>query len=247
MKKTKFESDWLRQQAQAMDIELDDDLLSDDDDDGQKAQQKATVKAKIRQWKQELQILLEQPIITRTKVGGGKLVTTDTIQELLASQTEPAEYNPHISMLKLSRAVTDFEQNFKMKRAPRKVRWTKAFRKAAGKEMTIDKSLEFEKRRNIPVRYDRELMATTLKAMKRIQDIRQRREEAFYKNRMAGHKDRERQENIREVQHNIELVGAYTETAQVAMDAVRKKVLAQKQLAEAAQRQTETEGAMDQD
>ncbi|KAJ1656507.1 ATPase-activating ribosome biosynthesis protein [Dispira simplex] len=138
-------------------------------------------------------------------------------------------------------------KSFKMKRAPRKVRWTKAFRKAAGKEMTIDKSLEFEKRRNIPVRYDRELMATTLKAMKRIQDIRQRREEAFYKNRMAGRKDRERQENIREVQHNIELVGAYTETAQVAMDAVRKKVLAQKQLAEAAQKQTETEGAMDQD
>ncbi|KAJ1949810.1 ATPase-activating ribosome biosynthesis protein [Dispira parvispora] len=134
-----------------------------------------------------------------------------------------------------------------MKRAPRKVRWTKAFRKSAGKEMTIDKSLEFEKRRNIPVRYDRELMATTLKAMKRIQDIRQRREEAFYKNRMAGRKDRERQENIREVQHNIELVGAYTETAQVAMDAVRKKTLAQKQLAEAAQRQAETEGAMDQD
>ncbi|KAJ1656508.1 ATP-dependent RNA helicase [Dispira simplex] len=109
MKKTKFESDWLRQQAQAMDIELDDDLLSDDDD-GQKAQQEATVKAKVRQWKQELRILLEQPIVTRTKVGGGKLVTTDTIQELLASQSEPAEYNPHISMLKLSRAVTDFEQ-----------------------------------------------------------------------------------------------------------------------------------------
>ncbi|KAJ2841094.1 ATPase-activating ribosome biosynthesis protein, partial [Coemansia erecta] len=54
-----------------------------------------------------------------------------------------------------------------MKRNPRKVRWTKAFRKAAGKEMAIDSTFEFEKRRNVPVRYDRDLMSTTLKAMKR--------------------------------------------------------------------------------
>ncbi|KAI8998624.1 ribosomal protein L24e-domain-containing protein [Trametes punicea] len=76
-------------------------------------------------------------------------------------------------------------KNFKMKRNPRKVRWTKAFRKAAGKEMTIDSTIDFEKRRNVPVRYDRELVQTTVKAMKRIAEIRQRREHAFWKNRMA--------------------------------------------------------------
>ena len=48
-----------------------------------------------------------------------------------------------------------------MKRNPRKVRWTKAFRKAAGKEMTVDSTLEFEKRRNVPVRYDREPVSYT--------------------------------------------------------------------------------------
>ncbi|KAJ3550983.1 hypothetical protein NMY22_g86 [Coprinellus aureogranulatus] len=76
-------------------------------------------------------------------------------------------------------------KNFKMKRNPRKVRWTKAFRKAAGKEMTIDSTIDFEKRRNVPVRYNRELVQTTIKAMKRIQEIRSKRERAFFKNRMA--------------------------------------------------------------
>ncbi|KAI0664793.1 ribosomal protein L24e-domain-containing protein [Cubamyces menziesii] len=76
-------------------------------------------------------------------------------------------------------------KNFKMKRNPRKVRWTKAFRKAAGKEMTIDSTIDFEKRRNVPVRYDRELVQTTVKAMKRIAEIKQKREHAFWKNRMA--------------------------------------------------------------
>ncbi|KAJ6547633.1 ribosomal protein L24e-domain-containing protein [Mycena capillaripes] len=83
-------------------------------------------------------------------------------------------------------------KNFKMKRNPRKVRWTKAFRKAAGKEMTIDSTIDFEKRRNIPVRYDRELVQTTLKAMKRVSEIKKRRELAFWKNRMAVSRDKHR-------------------------------------------------------
>ncbi|KAG8684847.1 ATPase-activating ribosome biosynthesis protein [Ceratobasidium sp. 423] len=76
-------------------------------------------------------------------------------------------------------------KNFKMKRNPRKVKWTKAFRKAAGKEMTIDSTFEFEKRRNIPVRYNRELVHTTLKAMQRVTEVRAKRERAFWKARMA--------------------------------------------------------------
>ncbi|ORX49438.1 hypothetical protein DM01DRAFT_1368008 [Hesseltinella vesiculosa] len=96
-------------------------------------------------------------------------------------------------------------KNFKMKRNPRKVRWTKAFRKSAGKEMTIDSTFEFEKRRNVPVRYDRNLMATTIKAMKRVQEIRAKRERVFYKNRMAGNKEKDMAENVRLLEQNIEL------------------------------------------
>ncbi|PKI83731.1 ATPase-activating ribosome biosynthesis protein [Malassezia vespertilionis] len=76
-------------------------------------------------------------------------------------------------------------KNFKLKRNPRKVRWTKAFRKASGKEMTVDSTLEFEKRRNIPVRYNRELVTATISAMDRIMQIKARRERAFYRARMA--------------------------------------------------------------
>lgn len=78
-----------------------------------------------------------------------------------------------------------------MKRNPRKLKWTKAYRKNAGKEMVVDSTLQFAARRNVPVRYDRELFAKTLKAMERISEIRTRRERIFYKKRMAGKRARE--------------------------------------------------------
>ncbi|KAI8991939.1 ribosomal protein L24e-domain-containing protein [Mycotypha africana] len=114
-------------------------------------------------------------------------------------------------------------KNFKMKRNPRKVRWTKAFRKASGKEMVIDSTFEFEKRRNVPVRYDRNLMATTIKAMKRVQEIRARRERAFYKNRMAGNKDLEKEDDIRVVNQNIELAPLEAKKRVQAIKAEKEK------------------------
>lgn len=78
---------------------------------------------------------------------------------------------------------------FKQRRNPRKLKWTKAFRKAAGKELAVDSTLTFAQRRNVPVRYNRELVETTIKAMSRIEEIRQKRERAFYKNRMKNNKE----------------------------------------------------------
>ncbi|KAL7411544.1 ribosomal protein L24e-domain-containing protein [Mrakia frigida] len=97
-------------------------------------------------------------------------------------------------------------KNFKMKRNPRKVRWTKSFRKAAGKEMTIDSTFEFQKRRNVPVRYDRELVQTTLKAIKRVTEIKERRERAFFKNRMALNPSLALASDTREVTRHLGLV-----------------------------------------
>lgn len=81
-------------------------------------------------------------------------------------------------------------KNFKMKRNPRKLKWTKAFRKAAGKEMVVDSTLLFQARRNEPVRYNRELALKTLAAMDRIAAIKSRRERVFYKRRMGGNGQR---------------------------------------------------------
>lgn len=116
-----------------------------------------------------------------------------------------------------------------MKRNPRKVRWTKAFRKAAGKEMTIvrgttvdcqrlgsssnpfwlqDSTIEFEKRRNIPVRYDRELVQTTIKAMKRVAEIKAKRERAFFKHRMAVAKEKHRESRKSKKERKERMVAA---------------------------------------
>lgn len=111
-------------------------------------------------------------------------------------------------------------KNFKMKRNPRKVRWTKAFRKAAGKEMTLDSTLEFEKRRNVPVRYDRELVRKTIEAMARIQEIKARREAAFFKARMlkaSGGKVAQRQRDRLAVHKNAHLKAALGKEKERAM------------------------------
>ncbi|GLE07481.1 hypothetical protein PINS_up017841 [Pythium insidiosum] len=77
-------------------------------------------------------------------------------------------------------------KNFNRKRNPRKVRWTKAFRKAAGKEMALDTTFDFEKQRNRAVKYDRELMGATIHAIERVQQIKEKREQQFFKNRMKN-------------------------------------------------------------
>lgn len=93
-----------------------------------------------------------------------------------------------------------------MKRNPRKLAWTKAFRRAHGKEMTVDSTLAFAQRRNIPVRYNRDLVATTLQAMQRVSEIRARRERQFYKNRMKGNKEKQLEADRKLVAENQHLL-----------------------------------------
>ena len=95
-----------------------------------------------------------------------------------------------------------------MKRNPRKLGWTKAYRRAHGKEMVIDGTLlgELAMKRNIPVRYDRERVARTLEAMGRVEEIRQRRERRMYVDRMKGNRARELEADRKLVRENQNLL-----------------------------------------
>eukprot|EP00299_Pterocystis_sp_00344_P012234 c5841_g1_i1.p1 GENE.c5841_g1_i1~~c5841_g1_i1.p1 ORF type:complete len:170 (+),score=29.21 c5841_g1_i1:55-564(+) len=95
---------------------------------------------------------------------------------------------------------------FNQKKNPRKTRWTKAFRKAAGKELVLDSTMEFEKKRNRPIKYNREVMSTTLEVMQRIKQIRQKREARYYAKRMLGNKQRQRTAELKELSQHIDLV-----------------------------------------
>lgn len=66
-------------------------------------------------------------------------------------------------------------RNFKLKRNPRKVRWTKAYRLLHNKDMANDSTYDFERRRNRAVKYDRELWEKTIAAMDHIMEVQHAR------------------------------------------------------------------------
>ncbi|XP_071717142.1 probable ribosome biogenesis protein RLP24 [Rutidosis leptorrhynchoides] len=97
-------------------------------------------------------------------------------------------------------------KNFKMKRNPRKVKWTKSYRRLHGKDMTQDSTFEFERKRNRPERYDRNRIETTLNVIKTIDKIRSRREEKHHKNRMMGKRAKQMREARKEHDQQIHLI-----------------------------------------
>lgn len=95
---------------------------------------------------------------------------------------------------------------FKKKKNPRKVKWTKAYRKTVGKELAVDPSFEFERQRNIPVKYNRELWNKTVEAIKKIENIKQKRQNLHIMQRLRKGKVLEQEKDIKEVQRDIALI-----------------------------------------
>ncbi|TYI71470.1 hypothetical protein E1A91_D08G297500v1 [Gossypium mustelinum] len=105
-------------------------------------------------------------------------------------------------------------KNFKMKRNPRKVKWTKAYRRLHGKDMTQDSTFEFERKRNRPERYDRNLAENTLKAIKKIDKIISDRASDHIKNRLKTGKVQRQKEARKQLELGIHLVKAPLALAQ---------------------------------
>ena len=94
-----------------------------------------------------------------------------------------------------------------------------------------DSTFDFEKRRNRPVKYDRELMANTLKVMKRVAEIKKKREAVFYKNRMKVKKSVEKLQNKIEIGQSIDLIAPATSVNRAQINASLKSSVSQKESA----------------
>ncbi|GBF91643.1 ribosome biogenesis protein-like [Raphidocelis subcapitata] len=129
-------------------------------------------------------------------------------------------------------------KNFKMKRNPRKVRWTKAYRKLAGKELAEDATFEMERRRNRPEKYDRELVKKTVQAVEKISGIRKKRQDRHHERRMARAKAGQVAQDKAALEQQIHLIRAPASLRAKAKDAPAKekvKVAAEQRAGDAMQ------------
>jgi len=118
---------------------------------------------------------------------------------------------------------------FKKKWNPRKSRWTKAHRKFTGKDLVTDTTFEFEKRRNEPVKYDRDLWQNTVKAMGRVEEIRTKRERHHIMKRLRqGTLDR-KAADLREVRDYVHLVRAPNATKPMEEIEMVQKAMAKRE------------------
>ena len=73
--------------------------------------------------------------------------------------------------------------------------------------MTVDSTFDFEKRRNRVEKYDREIMGQTIKVMKKVEQVRKKREQRFYERRMkSSSRVSEKAENKAILKKNINLL-----------------------------------------
>lgn len=86
--------------------------------------------------------------------------------------------------------------------------------------MTVDPSFEFEKRRNVPIKYNRELWQNTVKAIQRVEEIKAKRQGHFVMNRLMKGKELDKQQDIREVKRDLCLIRSPAATLKKKEEAI---------------------------
>lgn len=70
----------------------------------------------------------------------------------------------------------------------------------------MDSTIDFERRRHCPVKYNRELVQDTLKIMKRVEEIKTRRQRDLWQKRMDKVKVQEKRDAVHALKHNIDWI-----------------------------------------
>ena len=97
-------------------------------------------------------------------------------------------------------------RNFNKKKNPRKVAWTKTYRKIRGKEMSNDTTFDFEQRRNRPIKYDRNVTGATIHAIQTISQIQSQRQQRHFETRQQDSKQLQKVQARAEIEQSIELL-----------------------------------------
>jgi len=112
---------------------------------------------------------------------------------------------------------------FKAKRNPRKLRWTKASRVARNKEMIVDSTFDFEKRRNRPAKYDRDQVLKTVRAIKKVEAIKQVRVQRHWEERHKTARIKDKVRARREILNSIDIVAPMASRQRAAANQVVQK------------------------
>ena len=90
--------------------------------------------------------------------------------------------------------------------------------------MTKDSIFEFERKVDQPEIYNRNVYINTIKAMRKIADIRKRREDRFWENRMKLARVQQSQNLDRELEKHVDLI-ENKELAEKVKENLKEKVL----------------------
>jgi large subunit ribosomal protein L24e len=138
-------------------------------------------------------------------------------------------------------------KHFKMKHNPRRMKWTKAYRRAQGKEMVVDSTFNFEKKRLTPTRYNRNLMISTIKAMQVVDKIRTARKERFHKQRLADQLKKRLTSAQKEAARGVDMLEGPNKLKAVAYEKTHQASIKIKSRAKVKVQQTAAGGSMETD